>query len=203
MKLGPEPDAKDKLPEEASSDAVDDQEMMQDLLKGSDKPKSDPAQDDLVQAGERMGRSHQRLAMNKDAGKVTQEIQKRILANLDALIDQARKQEAESKSQPNPQKPQQAGQPSPVQVTAQAHNTKSSGQKPNAGHTPASASVAGHDMNTDGTPTTDITQSLKEWGDLSPRQRAAIIEAGSEKPVQKFKEFIDEYYQALGNQQAQ
>jgi hypothetical protein len=43
---------------------------------------------------------------------------------------------------------------------------------------------------------------MKEWGDLSPRQRAAIIEAGSEKPVQKFKEFIDEYYQALGNQQS-
>jgi hypothetical protein len=63
-------------------------------------------------------------------------------------------------------------------------------------------SVAGHDVNTDGTPTTDITQSMKEWGDLSPRQRAAIIEAGTEKPVQKFKEFIDEYYQALGNQQS-
>ena len=55
---------------------------------------------------------------------------------------------------------------------------------------------------TDGTPTTDITQSMKEWGDLSPRQRAAVIEAGTEKPVQKFKEFIDEYYQALGNQQS-
>jgi hypothetical protein len=30
-----------------------------------------------------------------------------------------------------------------------------------------------------------------------------VIEAASEKPVQKFKEFIDEYYQALGNRQAQ
>jgi hypothetical protein len=30
-----------------------------------------------------------------------------------------------------------------------------------------------------------------------------VIEANSEKPVQKFKEFIDEYYQALGNRQAQ
>jgi hypothetical protein len=201
-KLGPEPDPKDKLPEEASTESIDDQEMMQNLLKGDGSPTPDPAKDDLNLVGQRMGRSHQRLALDKDPGQVTQEIQNRILTNLDALIDQARTQEAESKSQQSQQKPQQAkpGQPQPGVVP---HNNNPNGQQArNAGHTPAAVSVSGHDVNTDGTPTTDITQSMKEWGDLSPRQRAAIIEANSEKPVQKFKEFIDEYYQALGNQQS-
>jgi hypothetical protein len=201
-KLGPEPDPKDKLPEEASTDAIDNQEMMQDLLHGDGAAAEEATKNDLSLVGQRMGRSHQRLANDKDPGKVTQEIQSRILKNLDALIDQARKQEAESKSQSSPQQPQQA-QAQPQPTSAQAHNNDNKGQSHNAGHTPAAYSANGHDVNTDGTPTTDITQSLKEWGDISPRQRAAIIEAGSEKPLQKFKEFIDEYYQAVGNRQAQ
>lgn len=202
MKLGPEPDPKDKLPDEASTESIDNQEMMQNLLKGDGSPQPDPTKNDLDLVGQRMGRSHQRLAMEKDPGQVTQDIQKRILENLDALIDQARTQEAESKSQPNQQRPQQAQQ-AQVQPGIQPHNGDKNGQQArNSGHTPAAASVPGHDVDTDGTPTTDITQSLKEWGSLSPRQRAAIIEAGAEKPVQKFKDYIDEYYQALGNQQS-
>jgi len=199
-KLGPEPDPKDKLPEEASKESIDEQEIMQDLLKGDGSPQPDPMKNDLQLAGQRMGRVHQRLSMDKDSGPVTQDIQSRILKNLDALIDQAREQDAQTKSQGSqPQQAQNAQQGS----SPQAQNSNPNGkQQPNNGHTPAAQSVAGHDVSTDGTPTTDITQSLREWGDLPPRQRAAIIEAGTEKPVQKFKELIDEYYKALGNQQS-
>jgi len=102
--------------------------------------------------------------------------------------------------QPRPSSPQ----PGDAQNGAQAHNNNPNGQQVrNNGHTPAAQSVPGHDVDTSGTPTADITQSLKEWGSLSPRERAAVIEAASEKPVQKFKEFIDEYYQAVGNRQSQ
>ena len=68
-KLGPEPDPKDKLPEEASTESIDDQEMMQNLLKGDGSPTPDPAKDDLNLVGQRMGRSHQRLALDKDPGQ--------------------------------------------------------------------------------------------------------------------------------------
>jgi hypothetical protein len=202
-KLGPEPDPKDKLPEEASNDNIDDQELAQSLLQGDGSPNPDQTKNDINLVGQRMGRSRQRLALDHDPGKVTQEIQNRILQNLDALIDAARVQEAESKTQPSAQ-PKQGAKPSDAQGNQQAHNSSNNGQQArNAGHTPAQVSVAGHDVDTDGTPTTDITQSLKEWGGLSPRQRAAVIEAASEKPIQKFKEYIDEYYQALGNRRAQ
>jgi hypothetical protein len=202
-KLGPEPDAKDKLPEEASAEKIDDQELTQNLLQGDGSPDPDQVKNDVDLIGQRMGRSRQRLALSHDPGKVTQEIQSRILKNMDALIDAARVQEAESKSQPDQQKPQNA-QPQDAQANSQAHNNNPNGQQAQkAGTTPASVSMGGHDVDTTGTPTTDITQSLKEWGNLSPRQRSAVIEAASEKPVQKFKEFIDEYYQALGNRQAQ
>jgi Domain of unknown function (DUF4175) len=200
--LGPEPDPKDKLPEESTGQSVDDQELTQSLLQGDASPTPDPEKHDIQMAGERMGRSRQRLALDRDPGDVTQEIQKRILQNLDVLIDAAREQQAETK---NPdQQQQQSAQAADAQANAQANNSgNSQSQPPNSGHTPASASVSGRTADSSGTPTTDITQSLKEWGSLSPRQRAAVIEAASEKPVQKFKEYIEGYYQALGNRQGQ
>lgn len=204
MKLGPEPDPKDKLPEEATSDAVDDQELTQNLLQGDASPNPDKMKDDLTLVGQRMGRSRERLALDHDPGKVTQDIQSRILKGMDSLIDMSREQEAESKSSSQPGGQPSQANPADAQANAQANNSNpGQGKSTTAGHTPAGQSAPGHDVDTSGTPTTDITQSLKEWGSLSPRQRAAVIEAESEKPVQKFKEFIDEYYQAVGNRQNQ
>jgi hypothetical protein len=200
--LGPEPDPGDKLPEEASSQDVDNAELQQDLLKGDGKPASDAGKGDVDLVGQRMARSRQRLALDKDAGNTTQEIQKRILQNLDSLIDQAREQEAEAKPQPG-QQPPQGAQPADAQANAQPQNGKSGQQMPQNGHTPAAVSTAGHDVDVSNTPNTDITQSLKEWGSISDRKRAAVMEASTEKPIQKFKEFIQQYYQALGNREAQ
>jgi hypothetical protein len=205
MKLGPEPDPKDKLPEEASGEQIDENELTQNLLQGDGSPDPDQMKNDVSLVGQRMARSRQRLEQDRDPGKTTQEIQKRILTNMDALIEMARAQEAQTKSPSGQQQQaqQQGAQPADQQANAQPGNTSGQQQSHTAGHTPARVSVAGHDVNTDGTPTTDITQSGKEWGNLSPRQRAAIIEAAAEKPVQKFKELIDEYSQALGDQPAQ
>ncbi|MGA2442439.1 MAG: DUF4175 family protein, partial [Tepidisphaeraceae bacterium] len=200
MKLGPEPDPKDRVSGQASDETIDEQELTQNLLQGSGSPNPDAMKNDVSLVGQRMAQSHQRLSLDRDPGPVTQDIQSRILKNMDALIDMARVQEAQSKQG-------QGGQPQPSSAKpgdAQAHNNNPNGQRvPNNGHTPAAQSVPGHDVDTSGTPTADITQSLKEWGSLSPRERAAVIEAASEKPVQKFKEFIDEYYQAVGNRQNQ
>ena len=200
--LGPEPDPNDKLPEEASSQDVDDAELQQDLLKGDGKPASDAGKADVDLVGQRMARSRQRLALDKDAGTTTQEIQKRILQNMDSLIDQAREQEAEAKPKPGQQQPQGA-KPADAQANAQPQNGKPGQQMPQNGHTPAADSTGGHDVDVTNTPTTDITQSLKEWGSLSERKRAAVSEASTEKPIQKFKDFIQGYYQALGNREAQ
>jgi hypothetical protein len=138
--------------------------------------------------------------LDKDPGNTTQLIQKRILDNLDTLIEMARAEQSEMHPEPGKKSQQQASQPSPV-VNATPGNSVKNGNKNQsnkAGATPAAVSVAGHDVDTTGSPTTDITQTLKEWGGLSPRKRQAVTEAASEKPIEKFKEYIDEYYQALG-----
>jgi hypothetical protein len=200
--LGAEPDPKDKLPEEASSQDIDNSELQQDLLKGDGKPAADPSTGVIDHVGQRMARSRQRLALDHDPGTTTQEIQKRIVLDLDSLIDQAREQEAESKPQPGQQGQPSQAQPADAQANAQPQNSQS-GQTAQAGHTPAGQSTPGHDVPVSNAPIADITQSLKEWGGISERKRNAISEASSEKPIQKFKDFIQEYYQALGNREAQ
>jgi hypothetical protein len=200
MKLGPEPDPSDKLPEEAGDDAVNDQELEHALLTDNGQPDPNQMQKDVGLVGQRMARSRQRLALDKDPGKTTQVIQKRILDNLDTLIEMARAEQAEMHPEPGKKNQQQASQPSPVANATPGNSVKGAKQNQSnrSGATPAAVSVAGHDVDTTGSPTTDIQQTLKEWGGLSPRKRAAVIEAASEKPIEKFKDYIDEYYQALG-----
>jgi hypothetical protein len=196
VKLGPEPDAKTRLPEEATDESIDNQELEHSLLTGDGQPDSDQVKNSVDLVGQRMGRSHQRLADDHDPGNVTQEIQKRILKNLDDLIEMARAEQQEAQS--GDSQSQQAGASDPDN-SQQPNNTQGQPPKPvNNGTTPATVAVKGHDVDTSGTPTTDIAQTLKEWGALSPRRRAAVVEAASEKPIEKFKSFIDDYYRALG-----
>jgi hypothetical protein len=199
VKLAPEPSPTDKLPEEASDDSIDDQELQQSLLKGDAQPTSDQEKDAVAMAGQRMGRSHQRLSDDHDPGHTTQEIQKRILKNLDDLIEMARAQQSQSQSSPSSGQSGQASASDPNNAQQpQNGNGQSQGNPTQNGTSPAQLAARGHDVDTTGTPTQDITQSLKEWGALSPRKRAAVIEAASEKPIDKFKSFIDDYYRALG-----
>ncbi len=141
-----------------------------------------------------MARSKQRLALDKDPGAVTQEIQKRILIDLDQLIEMARAEQGQSK-------PSGKGQQQQAQAQGNQPNKGPQNQQPGqsvGGRTPAGQSTANRDTNVSGASQTDIAQTMKEWGGTSPRKRAAVIEAASEKPIEKFKNFIDDYYRALG-----
>src|SRR5439155_5952167 len=89
-KLRSEPDNKEQLPEEASKEQVEQQEL-EEVLKG-DQPDAERIEKDLLLVGDRMARSRQRLALNNDPGKTTQIIQERILHDLDSLIEQSRRQ---------------------------------------------------------------------------------------------------------------
>jgi hypothetical protein len=199
ISLGPE-DSKQKLPEEASDEDVDNQELEHVLLNGDGQPDPDQVKNDVSLVGQRMSRSHLRLADNHDPGKTTQDIQHRILDNLDSLIEMARAEQAEPK--PGQGQPSQATDPT---QGPQPDNQANGNQKPTqiTGNTPAATATNNRDVNTTGTPTTDITQTLKEWGALSPRKRAAVIEAATEKPVEKFRTLIDDYYKALGTRTGQ
>src|SRR5207245_72999 len=136
IKLDPEPDPKDRLPEEASTAQIENQEL-DEWLRGA-KTSDDQLTDDVKMVGQRMGRSRQRLALDHDPGKTTQAIQDRIINNLDNLIQLARQQQAQAMARPGKgQRPQQGQQPKP-DSGAKADNQGKQGQpNPNRGQRPA------------------------------------------------------------------
>jgi hypothetical protein len=197
IKLDPEPDPKDKLPEEASTAQIENQEL-DEWLRGA-KTSDDQLTDDVKMVGQRMGRSRQRLALDHDPGKTTQAIQDRILNNLDNLIQLARQQQAQAMAKPG-QKPQpgQGQKPKPDSGAQAANQGKKPGQpNPNRGQNPAQTERQGGSGDNTADTTRDIMEKAAEWGGLTQRERDAIIQGTHEKIIQKYKKLTDDYYEMI------
>ena len=200
VKLGAEPDNKDQLPEEAKKEDVDKQELVDQML--SDKPSDDQTTNSVKLTGDRMARSRQRLALNNDPGKVTQEIQKRIQIDLDSLIKLAQAQQAQMKPGQGPPKPgDKSKQPGPPQPGPQ--QVAKNGQHQETGKTAAQESTFAQG----GAPQVDISQDIKEmmkqWGQLHPRDRDAVLEGASEKVNPKYQKMVEDYFKSLSEKAAQ
>lgn len=189
IKLDKEPDPKDRLPEEAGAADLDKQEL-DDWLRGG-KSGDDQLAEDMKMVGQRMARSKQRLALDHDPGKTTQLIQERILKNLDHLIELSRQQQAQAKPGKG-----QGGQAQKPQVAVKPQDGGAS--KPNQGNQPAGAER----ITPGGKPTVDASKDIREqaseWGHLTPRERAAIIEGTSDTIIPKYKRLTEDYYEAMG-----
>ncbi|HEV2296422.1 MAG TPA: DUF4175 family protein [Tepidisphaeraceae bacterium] len=200
VKLGPEPDPKDQLPEEAGKEEVEKQELVDDLLQGPPDPEK--IMKGTADVGQRMARSRQRLALNNDPGRVTQLIQERIILDLDGLIEQARKQECQpgASDQQMAQKPgtkKEGQRPTGIQANNQGKNGQS---KPNTGSTPADQSTASGAAPTNTDLSQAISQSEREWGQISKRQRDAVLEGASEQPLEKYRKLVEDYYRGVSTE---
>jgi hypothetical protein len=157
-----------------------------------------------------MARSRQRLAINNDPGKVTQEIQKRIVKDLDVLIDASRRQVANS-SKPNqgnkPGQKQPGAKPGAGQQNQQQANQGKSGMKPgtssNGGMSPASDSSLSGAERAEADLAKDIKERMAEWGGLTPREREAVMEGASDKPIKKYERLVEDYYRELAKKATQ
>lgn len=197
VKLDPEPDPAERLPEEAGREELDNQEF-DEWLRGG-RSGDDQLVNDVKQAGQRMGRSRQRLALNHDPGKTTQLIQERIIQNLDNLIQMARQQQAQASSrQGQPSQPGQQPQPGEGQMGQQQ-----TGQpQPNRGSTPASSERRGGTGDTNADLSKDIREKAAEWGTLTPKERQAVIDGMHDKAIPKYKRLIDEYYEMMSRKRS-
>ncbi len=220
-KLPPEPDNKDQLPEEkaggnpaAAQEKVDDQELRDDLIGDGAKPakpagpgqpavkrtEADEGDHQLALVGDRMARSRQRLAMNDDPGAVTQDIQHRILDNLDDLIRQAQKKEAQQQNQDPSKgdKGEKMGQAKADPGTQeQGQGKPGKGQKSEGGTAPAQTANAGGGGASTPAGADLAKQEAKMWGQPSPRERNAIVESNGERVLDKYKNLVDDYYRTM------
>jgi hypothetical protein len=204
IKLGPEPDNRDQLPEEAKAEAVENQELDRDLLQGVPEAEKGAKQANLI--GDRMARSRQRLALNEDPGKVTQLIQQRIIEDFDSLIQQAQQQQAQTRnSQQRQRQQQQQQQQQQAQQQRQGQQPQNQGQQQQQNARNNSARQS-NDPNPTGERREDLTRNIEEsgqeWGAVSPRLRDAAIDGANENPIQQYRKMIDEYYRAVSSKGA-
>jgi hypothetical protein len=196
LKLGPEPDPSKLLPEEAKEEDVENDELDKNLL--DDKPAAEKEETQAGLIGDRMARSRQRLAINTDAGKVTQIIQDRILKDFDILIDQARQQQAEIRNpSKDSQSAQQQSKPSDQIAQAENQHKKPGAAKAQPVANPAQVSTANAPGNAAADLSKQIKESLAEWGQVTPRLRDAQIEGSSETIIEQYRKLTEDYYRSL------
>ncbi len=216
--IGPEPDPNIKIDEEHGEEALVNHELDNGLLNdggaaaggGGKKPAAPPkdAAAAVKTAGERMGMIRQRLALNNDAGKVTQLIEKKLLEDMDNLIDQARQQQSKSSPPPPGAGKPGAAPPQPGgQGQGKPQNAKGGGQPGKQGGKGGS-SPAGDSSLSDGgasnvDPSVDIHNNIADWGGLTPRERQAVLETKNEVIIEKYRNYSDEYYKSLAIQQSE
>jgi len=193
------PDAKPKPPTETAGGAaidnpsavkkVDEDELLAQLMKPGAKVDPQAVQERLKNMVERMGESADRLK-EKDPGDVTQEVQRRIVADLDLMIELARQQQQGGGSSQKPDDQQQQGQQrtqSQAQRGPHSEGGSTAAQDeslPRGGHDDA---VMGQMRNHD----------PANWGGLPPRDRDQISHGANEEYLSSYKGMIDRYYQAL------
>ena len=200
VKLDPEPDPKDRLPEEAGVADVENQEFDEWLLGG--KEGDEQMENDIKMVGQRMARSKQRLAMDHDPGKTTQIIQDRAIANLDHLIDMARQQQAQGSGQQQQGEKGQAQQ-AKGQNPGQQDVGVEEGKQPNKGSQAATAEQRGGSQDNTAQLLDLIAKGEQEWGKLTPRERQAVIDGiKHDRSVPKYKQLIDDYYEMLSKKGA-
>lgn len=202
LKLDPEPENKEILPEEMS-DSINNPNELDNLLL-SDTAAVSKIQQNLKSVGTRMARSRQRLAINHDPGKVTQEIQNRILNNLDLLIEQARQSQQSSSQQSSSQQASNSQQKQSQQKQAQNQGQNQPGggddaSKSTEGATQAHATAAG----TKPRDLKEIAEKASEWGHITPRMRDAVIESKSETLIESYRRLIEDYYEGLSTRGGQ
>jgi hypothetical protein len=204
LSLGPEPDPKLQLPEEANEEQVENQELDEQLLTGKEEDEKKETDEQANLIGQRMARSRQRLSIKLDPGKTTQIIQGRIIADLDLLIDQAREQQAQARNSQQQNQGQKQNQPGQQDQQANAQNQGKQGQQQMGQKTPAQDSTAGvRKQGAQEDLAKQIQETMQEWGGLTPRQRAAVIDGKNETVIETYRKLVEDYYKSLSTKSSE
>jgi hypothetical protein len=195
------PNKADALPEEANQEQIEDNELEKNLLE--DKPADEKAEKDIGLVGDRMARSQQRLADNRDPGKTTQKIQERILKNLDDLIEEARQQQqqqqqqmARGQGQGDQAQPPQPGDQKP-ENQGEKNQQKGEQSQLTQAQNPAKGDQATNSNENNAQFRKDLQETAEQWGQISPRLHDAVVEGANEKVPEKYRALVQDYYRSL------
>jgi hypothetical protein len=186
----PQPRAPEIVSPEAAK-RVDDLDLIRELTDpGSDQPNPQKVEERVKAMLARMSDSAELLRGKKDPGDLTQETQRRIVMDLDVMIQLAQQQQQNSSS--NSQQPQQPGQQrQPGQQPGQQQPGQQQGGSTAATDDetkPGQSAAHTGDMR---------NRDAENWGGLPPRDRDEISHGANEEYLPAYRAMIDRYYQAL------
>jgi hypothetical protein len=176
----------------AAAKAVDDADLVKQLTNPNAQPKdsTNPSQQ-LQEMIDRMGDSQTRLS-GKDPGAVTQESQRRIVSDLDTVIEYVRKQQqGQSSSKPKP------GSESGEKRQQSQGQQQGNRQQPGNHAAQDSQLMAGNVETPQSNGESLRNKGPSEWGNLPPKDRDLISNGSQEKYLPAYQSMIDRYYEAL------
>jgi hypothetical protein len=199
--LRPEPEPRDLLPEELHPEIPE--ATTQNAANAPDgSPDADAAKKDLNLVGDRMARVRQRVSLNSDLGPTTLEIEKRIVRNLDQLIEISRQDPPPPPPPSKPKKPTTQPKPKPKPQPSSGVQPDDNKPKPKPMGVPSNKPGSVPNGESARKPESDENVTKQEagmWGAVTPRQRDAVIESQSEKVLDKYKNMVEDYYQSMSS----
>jgi hypothetical protein len=166
--------------------AVDDKEQ-EDVLLGRH---SDGV---VARTAARMDESARRLGKEFDAGAQTQEVQRRILSDLDELID------ALNRARAKPGKPNSGGSGGALEPKRADGQQIATSSAPSPASTAASASDKPAPATAATAPSGEFVDRRQAFVQISPRLRPAVIEGASEQVSEKYRGLTEAYYKAVAS----
>jgi hypothetical protein len=182
----PRPVADDIISPEAAA-KVDEEDLIK-KLTGEDKADNGGPEKKFAEIIERMGTSES-LLKKTDPGEVTQEIQRRIVTDLDVLIEMAKKSESQSSQQQK-----QQGQ------KKQESKGNQQGKGSSMGGTNAAQSSQFNDGDATAAPNAKDIHEVNQneiWKNLPPRDRDSIINGMREEVLPGYQRMMERYYEEL------
>jgi len=160
---------------------------------GAGEDAGQPSADPLVAIGQRM-RLAEQLISRQEISQKTQRVQEQVIADLDRLIEELKKQCQGGQSSPK-------GAPKPGAKGGGKGRTGSGDNA--AANQPAKESVERPDSKTPGSEQlARLEQMLKQvWGHLPPKIRDQMQSGGIEEFLPKYERLIEEYYSRLAEEE--
>jgi len=181
------------LPDIINPDAakqLDDQDLLNKLTGQTENTTGDSPTSKMNQIAERMDQSETRLTEEKDTGLTTQEVQSRIIIDLDAMIEILKKQQHSSKSQSqSPPKEGDQRQQSQQQQQAQQPGSQSAQE----------SQLRGDGITQPTTSGTELREDRAQWAELPPKDRDLVANGTKEKFLPEYADMIKRYYEALAD----
>lgn len=142
-----------------------------------------------------MDESATRLELEFDPGEQTQDVQGRIVRQLDEVIQQAASRTQAKSRSSKPSQGEKRGSTKPDTKSGRDGATRPG--QPAAGSDPPESTERGTAAGGTDPDAGTMRDVRRTWGHLPQRERDEVIQGITERHLERFREWIERYYQAL------